>query len=273
MSGYVPKLIQQTMNKQSGEIITALDWNTIFNLLITQGDDTAVNLESLYNIIYQNYSDTQKIKEMLDEKIVEIGAGDMPKSIYDTDNDGIVNIAASVIANAIATNHIQANAVTEAKLASAVQTKLNKVHSAMFKIDYAKATSTTNGATSDRVQTNKTHFFNLGFTPKAVLVFNTDTISEDHGSNYVRENVDWYAHFAHERYYEYSDYENKQYDEYGGFATTGSPATGFASNMELFSITTNGVNFRQYASDYEASDGGDRTYNINLQGSFCIAIG
>ena len=41
MSGYVPKLIKQTINRKSGDIVTSIDWNTISNLLINQGDDTA----------------------------------------------------------------------------------------------------------------------------------------------------------------------------------------------------------------------------------------
>jgi len=46
------------------------------------------------------------------------GGGDMLKSVYDTDNDGIVDNAESVINNAISTNKIQDGAVTGVKIAT-----------------------------------------------------------------------------------------------------------------------------------------------------------
>lgn len=273
MSGYVPKLIQQTMNKKSGDIVTALDWNTIFNLLIMQGDDTALNLESLYNIIAQNYSDTNVIQHMLDEKIVEIGAGDMPKSIYDSDNNGIVDTAESVIDNAIKTNSIQNNAVTENKLATAVQTKLNKIHSVGFKIDYANATSHTVGTTNNVITLNDSYFFNLGFTPKAVLIFKTQEHGENTGSSYVRERSYHYAAFGYEKFYEYSDHDNEEYEDFGGFAITGAPAVGLTTNLEIFSITTNGINLKKYHSFREYSDGSELENRIDFSGAWCIALG
>lgn len=273
MSGYVPKLIKRTENKKSGEIVTALDWNTLFNLLIDQGDDTAVNLETLYNIISETYSNTAKVQEMIDEKVVQVGTADMAKIVYDTNKDGIVDKAEAVINDSITTANIKANAVTEAKLASAVRTKLNKIHSAMFKINYNNATSKTTGETSTYITKNDTYFFNLGFTPKAVLVFAIEEQGEDSGTNYARERSYRYAIFSYEKFYEYSDYDNVNYEDYGGFATTNSPAIGMETGVEMFSITTNGINFKDYHYYKESSDGGDTYKIINLAGSYCIAIG
>ena len=45
---WVPRYIKQTANKRPGQIITAEDWNELFNLVIGQGDYTA---EGLLNAI------------------------------------------------------------------------------------------------------------------------------------------------------------------------------------------------------------------------------
>lgn len=274
MSGYVPKFIKREENKTAGDIVTALEWNTLFNLLIEQGDDTALNLESLYNIIAQNYSNTQDITEMINDKVLAIGAGDMAKSVYDSNNDGVVDKAAALVDNSVTTNNLKNSIVTEVKLASAVQSKLNKIHAAMFKIDYTKATSTTTGTTNSYTTLNKTHFFNLGFTPKAVLIFNYDKQGEDGGTNYVREKAYQYLIFGYSKYYEYSDHDNEEYIDYGGFAVTGAPAVGAMTNLEVFSITTNGINLKEYyymKDDY--SDGSELINKIDLSDSYCIAIG
>ena len=273
MNKYVPKLIQQIENKKSGEIVTALDWNTLFNLLISQGDDTALNLESLYNIIDATYSNTAKIEEMIDAKVVEIGTSDMAKAEYDTNKNGIVDKAESVIDDSITTANLKNNAVTEPKLGADVKTKLNKIHSAMFKIDFSKATRHTVGSISGYVELNDTYFFDLGFTPKAVLIFGTDNISVDNGSSYVRDRTHDCLIFSYQRYYEYSSRDDEENIDYGGFASTGSPAIGLRTGGEIFSITTNGINVENYRYYHEYSDGSEETNIISLNGSWCIAIG
>lgn len=273
MSGYVPKLIQQTINRKSGDIVTSIDWNTILNLLINQGDDTAINLESLYNIISQSYSSTTNIQEMINNKIIEIGAGDMAKSIYDSNNDGIIDKAASIIDNSITTNNLKNSIVTETKLATAVQTKLNKIHSAMFKIDYNNATSYIIGSTNSDTTVNNTYFFDLGFTPKAVLIFTNKYYGIDTGSNYAREKKYHYLCFGYNEWYEYSSYDRDSAEDYGGFATTGNPAIGVATKLEIFSITTNGINIKKYNYSHENNSGDKRINIIDLSNSYCIAIG
>lgn len=144
---------------------------------------------------------------------------------------------------------------------------------ALFQVDYAKATKTTSGSTSSTVTKNDTCFFDLGFTPKAAIIFTTHTESEDTGSSYVRERTYWYLNFSYQRFYEYSNYDNENDEDYGGIAFTGSPAIGLATKMQVAECVTNGVNIMNYYYYYEDSDGGDHYKIINCSGSYCLAIG
>lgn len=144
---------------------------------------------------------------------------------------------------------------------------------ALFKVDYAQATSKTTGTTSSYITTNDTCFFDLGFTPKAVIVFNIDSASEDTGSNYAREKTYWYPYFSYEKFYEYSDYDNENYEDYGGIAWTGAPAIGLSTKMEMIWCVENGVKILNYYYYKEMNDGGDNYKIVNCSGSYCLAIG
>lgn len=41
---WIPRYIKQTSAKRPGQIITAADWNELFNLVVSQGDYTAEGL-------------------------------------------------------------------------------------------------------------------------------------------------------------------------------------------------------------------------------------
>ena len=106
LNDWVPKYIKRTVAEVPGFIITAENWNTLWTLNITQGDH---NSETLYQLIpdYLLYKDTSNtaikncytkaetdtaIKNCytkaetdtaIGQKIVELGAGDMTKAVYD----------------------------------------------------------------------------------------------------------------------------------------------------------------------------------------------
>lgn len=56
---YIPLSIFQTLADSKGDIVTADRWNELFNLLITQGDDTTANLKNTLDMLYETVlSDT-----------------------------------------------------------------------------------------------------------------------------------------------------------------------------------------------------------------------
>ena len=273
MGNYIPQIITQEINRKSGEIVTAEEWNTLFTLFKSQGNSTANSLAQLYNILNQNYSNTDDIQALINAKIIELGTGDMAKSIYDSNNDGIVNKADTVATHGITTDCIAPESVTEPKLDTALQNKVNKKHACMFVIKYANATSTIDLGTSADTTLNKEHFFNLGFTPKAVLIFNKVRVTTDSGSSYVKERGYFYLIFSYKKFYEYSSKDDEEFIDYGGFAVTGSPAVGLTTNHTVCTIVENGVKINQYRYYHQNSSGDEVLEVVDCSDSYCIAIG
>ena len=53
---WIPRYIKQTSTRRPGQIITADDWNELFNLVIGQGDYTAEGLVKAIAAFNQNFS-------------------------------------------------------------------------------------------------------------------------------------------------------------------------------------------------------------------------
>lgn len=124
---FIPKYIKRVEDRRSSEKIKNVDWNELFNLLITQGDH---NTEALVNLVSElgTHSNTEEVQQMINNKVLEIGSADMTKAEYDTNHDGIVNLADSVVDNAIKTNHIVDGNVTVNKLEDALQHKIDYMY-------------------------------------------------------------------------------------------------------------------------------------------------
>ena len=121
---FIPKYIKRVEDRRSSEKIKNVDWNELFNLLISQGDH---NTEALVNLVSElgTHSNTEEVQQMINNKILEIGSADMTKAEYDTNHDGIVNLADSVVDNSIKTNHIDDGNITTNKLEDALQHKID----------------------------------------------------------------------------------------------------------------------------------------------------
>lgn len=124
---FIPKYIKRVEDRRSSEKIKNVDWNELFNLLISQGDH---NTEALVNLVSElgTHSNTEEVQQMINNKILEIGSADMTKAEYDTNHDGIVNLADSVVDNSIKTNHIVDGNVTINKLEDALQHKIDYMY-------------------------------------------------------------------------------------------------------------------------------------------------
>lgn len=127
---FIPKFIKQTIAKRNKEVITAEEWNSILNLLIQQGDHNSEFLKQ----IADNNSTTEEVIQMINEAVFNTGAADMTKVIYDTNNNGVVDVAETVLENSIKTESIQENAITQSKLSEALNSKLNYLYSSVSKI-------------------------------------------------------------------------------------------------------------------------------------------
>ena len=124
---FIPKYIKRVEDRRSSEKIKNVDWNELFNLLISQGDH---NTEALVNLVSElgTHSSTEEVQQMINNKILEIGSADMTKAEYDTNHDGIVNLADSVVDNSIKTNHIVDGNITINKLEDALQHKIDYMY-------------------------------------------------------------------------------------------------------------------------------------------------
>ena len=54
---YIPKYIRQSENKSPKGVVTASRWNTLFNLLIQQGDHTAEELGKILDYLSTGLED------------------------------------------------------------------------------------------------------------------------------------------------------------------------------------------------------------------------
>lgn len=125
---FIPKYIKRTEEKRASEVITNDDWNTLFNLIINQGDWNTKALVDLCEEL-KLYSNTAEIIAMINEKVSEINSADMTQQDYDTNSDGIVNKADGVVDGGIHTNSIQDGAVTEIKLEDVLKSRINYCYS------------------------------------------------------------------------------------------------------------------------------------------------
>lgn len=113
---FLPKYIRQVVEKLQGQVVTAEEWNNLFNLLIQQGDNNTEGIVNVINNLSENYPTTQLVQNLITQYIKKIGAADMSTETYDTDKDGIVDQAATVNDGAITNKKIADGAVTEEKI-------------------------------------------------------------------------------------------------------------------------------------------------------------
>jgi hypothetical protein len=125
---FIPKYIRRTEDKRESETITNQQWNELFNLLINQGDWNTEALAKLYEELKQ-YSNTEQIMQMINQKIVDINSADMAQGIYDTNSDGIVNKADTVVDGGIKTESIQDGAITAVKLEDVLKNRIDYCYS------------------------------------------------------------------------------------------------------------------------------------------------
>lgn len=125
---FIPKFIRRTEDKRAAEKIKNIDWNELFNLLITQGD---WNTQALVDLVatLKTYSTTSQTVELINQRVTEIGGSDMSQDKYDSNGDGVVNKADAVGMNGVTTESIVDGSVTLEKLDRALARKLNYCYS------------------------------------------------------------------------------------------------------------------------------------------------
>lgn len=57
LKDYIPLKVWQTLDNVDGDVVDAVRWNELFNLLITQGDDTTANLKNTLDMLYETVLD------------------------------------------------------------------------------------------------------------------------------------------------------------------------------------------------------------------------
>ena len=127
---FIPKFIRRTEDKRAAEKIKNIDWNELFNLLITQGD---WNTQALVDLVatLKTYSTTADTIDLINQRITEIGSADMSKDIYDSNSDGVVNKADAVGVDGVTTESIVDGSVTLEKLDRTLAKKINYCYSNM----------------------------------------------------------------------------------------------------------------------------------------------
>lgn len=125
---FIPKYINKVEDKRASEVITHENWNELFNLVINQGDWNTKALVDLCKEL-EAYSNTAQIIEMINEKVKEISSADMLKADYDTNSDGIVNKADTVVDGGIKTESIQDGAITAIKLEDILKNRIDYCYS------------------------------------------------------------------------------------------------------------------------------------------------
>lgn len=269
---FFPKYIRQTETKEPGDIVRAReDWNRLFNLLIAQGDH---NTEAIAEIA-RDYATKIGLEEAIDAKLVEIGAGDMPKTIYDTNNNGIVDKAESVTDDSIGTTNVKDKAITRAKLEQTLQTLLTTLTNTATKVvsgkisNLAVASTEWGSVSGSTPSTNNYQTYNLGFTPKAVLIWNPYRWDEDYST------ARYYGFtgmlFSYYSYREYSSRDRESNAWYGGLALTNTPQ--MAGTNEVFRIVSNGFRVHNYYYNDDDGDSDSLEINMTFGSSYYIAIG
>ena len=117
---FIPKYIKQVMDWRDSEKITAEQYNAILNLLIVQGDNNSEYL----NFIAGNHLTEEEVRQLINQKVVEIGSADMTQAVYDNNHNGIVDYAEQTLDSGVKTQHIENEAVTEEKLSQQLQKRL-----------------------------------------------------------------------------------------------------------------------------------------------------
>lgn len=125
---FIPKFIRRTEDKRAAEKIKNIDWNELFNLLITQGD---WNTQALVDLVatLETYSTTAQTVELINQRVTEIGSSDMSQDKYDSNGDGVVNKADAVGVNGVTTESIVDGSITLEKLNRTLAKKLNYCYS------------------------------------------------------------------------------------------------------------------------------------------------
>ena len=122
MENFIPKYIKQTVSSAPGYTVSSERWNELWTLNIEQGDYNSKALATLiaeFNQIIPEHSlaianmytkvqvdgflqlkidatlvyTKTEVDSIINNKIVELGAGDLTKAVYDTNNDGGVDSA------------------------------------------------------------------------------------------------------------------------------------------------------------------------------------
>lgn len=176
--------------------------------------------------------------------------------------------------NTISTAKIQDTAVTEAKLASAVATKLNALNVKFGTITptYTGPTSTDEGA-SGYITENKWQEFDIGVSPAVVILFKNGDMSTSNmltstsGTSSIRP---YGISFGERKSRESSSYSRYEYTVYGGIAQTNSPC--MCNEYEVFEI--DGTKIKTHKLTYNNSGNNDADkYYIGTTDTLCyIAI-
>lgn len=264
---FIPMYVDEPQNKEPGDIIKNTDWNNLFNLLMTQGNH---NTDALLEIT-QTYPTTVQMDLAIAERVAEIGAGDMAKAVYDTNNDGVVDIAETVVDRGITTDKIADQAINENKLSEFLLNYITNTYttaSAKARVKFGRISeltpsSTEQGATDQYTTTNIYKNYNIGFTPTALIIFSIKTVRGSTSSG--REIAPSFSMYAD---------DVKRY--WGGIAYSGHTiCNGFTdigidqavSTQEIFRIVSNG--FRTHEYYYHKNIWNE----INFDNSYYLAIG